>query len=341
MVTLHVSVWVEILEEEFDGNYKIVTLHVSVWVEMVKISMSLMSVSVTLHVSVWVEMSISTPTLTILIVTLHVSVWVEITYITKIDEVTHVTLHVSVWVEILKVSASDLVNTSRSTWACELKSLIGAEIIHCTGHAPRERVSWNVLLDECNLVKCRSRSTWACELKSSWWKSAKPPSVTLHVSVWVEMVRSTKPKISTVVTLHVSVWVEIWITSLRYMCSLSRSTWACELKFFQMGVRRSYLRHAPRERVSWNDFVLVQIVYKVRHAPRERVSWNACSILVVRCFDRHAPRERVSWNATADILENKCHSHAPRERVSWNLLCIYQILLSNKSRSTWACELKL
>ena len=78
-----------------------------------------------------------------------------------------------------------------------------------TGHAPRERVSWNAnWLKYENVIK-ESRSTWACELKFqqyaeydrcnghaprervSWNNSEFPTTitiwVTLHVSVWVEI----------------------------------------------------------------------------------------------------------------------------------------------------------
>ena len=78
---------------------------------------------------------------------------------------------------------------SRSTWACELKFLNedGEEEIIC--HAPRERVSWNE--------------------KSGYKKGDK--TVTLHVSVWVEMLIGRSLLIEQRVTLHVSVWVEILI----------------------------------------------------------------------------------------------------------------------------------
>ena len=120
-------------------------------------------------------------------------------------------------------------------------------------HAPRERVSWN------------------CQRNLQFHQ--RP--VTLHVSVWVEMILITALGLffcghaprervswnpmnvpirdSTAVTLHVSVWVEIidknhstnlvnrhaprervsWNCCLdwdRTAPSVSRSTWACELK---------------------------------------------------------------------------------------------------------------
>ena len=56
------------------------------------------------------------------------------------------------------------------------------------GHAPRERVSWNVVFD---FAINRFR-------------------VTLHVSVWVEIQCYFKEAYPDEVTLHVSVWVEIY-----------------------------------------------------------------------------------------------------------------------------------
>ena len=78
----------------------------------------------------------------------------------------HVTLHVSVWVEIPNLFT---------------------KYENISGHAPRERVSWN------------------CQFKP--WITAD--KVTLHVSVWVEIIKSTIFYHCTAVTLHVSVWVEM------------------------------------------------------------------------------------------------------------------------------------
>ena len=56
LVTLHVSVWVEILYICLLPIFDFVTLHVSVWVEIYKIIFrNFKSIRVTLHVSVWVE----------------------------------------------------------------------------------------------------------------------------------------------------------------------------------------------------------------------------------------------------------------------------------------------
>ena len=165
---------------------------------------------------------------------------------------------------------------SRSTWACELKFVhlttlldfprvtlhvsVWVEIdIHPyrpwirMGHAPRERVSWNLIINMLVLYKRKSRSTWACELKfnrqrknlcrhwsrSTWACELKfhdlrhisaSVMVTLHVSVWVEIFIPMLVIQPNYVTLHVSVWVEI-DKKLFFLCFYaSRSTWACELK---------------------------------------------------------------------------------------------------------------
>ena len=77
-----------------------------------------------------------------------------------------VTLHVSVWVEITHFSNNYIVTRSRSTWACELK-FMWTFVNGCIGcHAPRERVSWNIIYDVI-VHSPTSRSTWACELKFS------------------------------------------------------------------------------------------------------------------------------------------------------------------------------
>ena len=142
---------------------------------------------------------------------------------------------------------------SRSTWACELKYRFGySEMGDVSCHAPRERVSWN---------------RWGIRNIGSW-------EVTLHVSVWVEIFRGVSALCELCVTLHVSVWVEIfrWLwAALKFM---SRSTWACELKWFPALSSRKDICHAPRERVSWNCYTYTCVFFEKRHAPRERVSWN-------------------------------------------------------------------
>ena len=80
---------------------------------------------VTLHVSVWVEIETCTfGAVRLFPVTLHVSVWVEMRKSVALPYSTSVTLHVSVWVEIFFEKPKR---------------------IKKSGHAPRERVSWNCI----------------------------------------------------------------------------------------------------------------------------------------------------------------------------------------------------
>ena len=142
-------------------------------------------------------------------------------------------------------------------------------------HAPRERVSWNDKYDIYGALYL----------------------VTLHVSVWVEITSSYPSVMIRKVTLHVSVWVEIVccnVATAKVLCHAprervswnlrdihfivkkfkSRSTWACELKFFILKFAFTPIGHAPRERVSWNIAEKIHSKNNVGHAPRERVSWN-------------------------------------------------------------------
>ena len=123
LVTLHVSVWVEITVFHTFQRGIGVTLHVSVWVEIELVSKVIEHFSrsrstwacelkwphgrigrysqrVTLHVSVWVEISWIVVVAFAVPVTLHVSVWVEIFDDAEKDYYSEVTLHMSVWVEM-------------------------------------------------------------------------------------------------------------------------------------------------------------------------------------------------------------------------------------------------
>ena len=141
-------------------------------------------------------------------VTLHVSVWVEISAIRLL---TVRVLSRSTWACELKfqsVATWQLLLPSRSTWACELKLKMCECISNNLCHAPRERVSWNLKICQYGLMH----------------------SVTLHVSVWVEIPDTIDEQVLNLVTLHVSVWVEIFYIEFLFVRQSSRSTWACELK---------------------------------------------------------------------------------------------------------------
>ena len=71
-------------------------------------------------------------------------------------------------------------------------------------------------------------------------------AVTLHVSVWVEILPLRYVTVQPQVTLHVSVWVEIVRGGIFDAQYESRSTWACELKFTISGGLPVCNGHAPR-----------------------------------------------------------------------------------------------
>ena len=174
---------------------------------------------------------------------------------------------------------------SRSTWACELKFVRKVNWLHITGHAPRERVSWNPTLPYRRHMR----------------------QVTLHVSVWVEIIPSRclclfwsghapRERVS---------WNNTCINDIMNKVK-SRSTWACELKStVKLNSPKRIRRHAPRERVSWNLKPESLSETLECHAPRERVSWNLLRGCYLGVVIRHAPRERVSWNSQPSPLSRR------------------------------------
>ena len=143
IVTLHVSVWVEIVKLWQKCQVLVVTLHVSVWVEIYKYDASYFNDTVTLHVSVWVEIFVKAIANIIL---MSRSTWaceLKLNGNYVYGRTWEVTLHVSVWVEITAIIDIFKTLLSRSTWACELKYCQYKYYITIKSHAPRERVSWN------------------------------------------------------------------------------------------------------------------------------------------------------------------------------------------------------
>ena len=213
-------------------------------------------------------------------------------------------------------------------------------------------------------LKTMSRSTWACELK---WTTLDLPQLE-HVSrsTWAcELkLRSCLSRFSAnSVTLHVSVWVEIDRLAAVSMLYSSRSTWACELKFWLSLYYFYGVRHAPRERVSWNgkdynlgDTILVTLHVSVWVEIRQICLFLFCfvvtlhvsvwveiqrlnkMVVLLRNVTLHVSVWVEIWGSL--VLFNRCRGHAPRERVSWNYDYHYTSFTLHKSRSTWACELK-
>ena len=176
----------------------------------------------------------------------------------------------------------------------------GLHLHRCSGdsHAPRERVSWN--LQECRQSRPSypSRSTWACELKYQRmlciWNDRGSRSTWACELKWKF---DCKTSWWTQVTLHVSVWVEIIIVTIGSIIRMSRSTWACELKWKICYQGRSWTSHAPRERVSWNPEICSQFSFFFKVTLHVSV-WveMLCAFIQFLTISRHAPRERVSWN---------------------------------------------
>ena len=122
------------------------------------------------------------------------------------------------------------------------------------------------------------------------------------------------------------------------------------------------LGHAPRERVSWNirqlwyeksTLVTLHVSVWVEIEVKPLVYGEGSVTLHVSVWVEiteeepteeeptgHAPRERVSWNEIIYSFYIGWNGHAPRERVSWNRIQSNRELFHDRSRSTWACELK-
>ena len=164
-----------------------------------------------------------------------------------------VTLHVSVWVEIV--------------W--ERK-----DIMKRLCHAPRERVSWNHHIFWYMLIYDRHAPRERVSWNGLALHTMQASLVTLHVSVWVEIKFQLLVVHLSNVTLHVSVWVEMHIAKKVNTPIKSRSTWACELKC----LLPIFWRTAGRSRSTWacelKSLSLFNVKSKSCHAPRERVSWN-------------------------------------------------------------------
>ena len=159
------------------------------------------------------------------------------------------------------------------------------------------------------------------------------------MSVWVEINNWWNKYISSLVTLHVSVWVEIPSTVMTYSPPMSRSTWACELKFLKQARKAKIVQ----SRSTWACELKCSTHSANRGKSASRSTW-ACELkytnsVLALCVYRHAPRERVSWNSP---YVNNFKSPCVTLHVSvWvEILVISTGCKTAMSRSTWACELK-
>ena len=232
-----------------------------------------------------------------------------------------------------------------------------------SGHAPRERVSWNSVTDiyfsdgkrhaprervSWNLNEFDVFQTYKVTLHVSVWveicnrqNKHGCKRVTLHVSVWVEMIIFYHNFVRLVVTLHVSVWVEIKSKQsfiVHLMVTLHVSVWVEMYVYLYVCIKW-------KSRSTWACELKWQKLRKTLQRKRSRSTW-ACELKYI-FFDSdiiacsHAPRERVSWNNNEFVIFTQLLCHAPRERVSWNTIIKFWLdVRCSKSRSTWACELK-
>ena len=199
------------------------------------------------------------------------SVWVEIILLFKRIYVNIVTLHVSVWVEIKYYSCSCTrcighAPRERVSWNIQCK----VEIFPCSGHAPRERVSWNSVFADFSSVS----------------------NVTLHVSVWVEIPLTNLTFTSS--PGHAPRERVSWnaIFQCTGYCYQSRSTWACELKWFNF---MCSISHSP---VTLHVSVWVEILcrfFLCRGFLRSRSTW-ACELkFEMKDTEEEEAESRSTW----------------------------------------------
>ena len=144
---------------------------------------------------------------------------------------------------------------------------------NCTRHAPRERVSWNSDKIMCIhlLFVTLHVSVWV-EIREMRSKTIEA-IVTLHVSVWVEITPFLDFVGRFSVTLHVSVWVEIESPKKMWWWLQSRSTWACELKYLKI----PHYNHQHRSRSTWACELKYFTLFNVYNSPKSRSTW-ACEL---------------------------------------------------------------
>ena len=225
----------------------------------------------------------------------------------------------------------------RVSWNCRKTAPDSAWL----SHAPRERVSWNDKAEKDKLCKeChapRERVSWNLNL------ALRNKNAVGH---------APRERVS---------W-NAWAVALDDCCLVSRSTWACELKFLKQAQKAKIVQVTLHVSV-WVEMKIFTIFTSAEmcHAPRERVSWNSYKIVNSSCFKCHAPRERVSWNVcwpknclictvTLHVsvwveirtywLYPVCHAVTLHVSVWVEIRILKPPTGVIMSRSTWACELK-
>ena len=93
-------------------------------------------------------------------------------------------------------------------------------------------------------------------------------------------------------------------------------------------------RHAPRERVSWNDYE--EYTDKLEEVTLHVSVWVEMSMVSGKLFHVNVTLHVSVWveiGYSALVFKNE-KRHAPRERVSWNLSYYVAQTIEKQSRST-------
>ena len=164
-VILFVRMWVEIQLCSCAETMKIVILFVRMWVEICSSATYPLKGTVILFVRMWVEIYFKMWKVWYIMsssswgcelkyyrnedikkaafVTLFVRMWVEMSSFRLYCLMDYVILFVRMWVEMLHTEYISCLQTSSSSWGCELKCLTSCEMLWWSSHPLREDVSWN------------------------------------------------------------------------------------------------------------------------------------------------------------------------------------------------------
>ena len=127
-----------------------------------------------------------------------------------------------------------------------------------------------------------------------------------------------------------------WACELKYFCKtiwywikMSRSTWACELKSRTLAAFWKRYRHAPRERVSWNNISIKPLICVVVTL-HVSVWVEICQLHFLILSDDVTLHVSVWVEISDEQMTPAINArHAPRERVSWNIHCCHRRFLSS------------
>ena len=244
------------------------------------------------------------------------------------------------WMEL---TAAMMSQKSSSMWGCGLKWPGGYPL-------PGRRMSssmWGcglkLLCHNPQIPASVSSSMWGCGLKFHIVPHAiLNCSVILHVRMWIEIRRHTKPRTRFLVILHVRMWIEMSILfGMRLVFRPSSSMWGCGLKCSIRTRKIQYPRVILHVRM-WIEIPITESVglYHHCHPPCEDVDWNCKKRRGCIGCPGHPPCEDVDWNFSPLFRYVVIVGHPPCEGVNWNCWTIYALAQRLRSPSVWGCGLK-